>query len=244
MIELKKIIPKIFKHYFRFYTSRLLKIPYNKHGVPNEILQWLSIKNEIIVIDIGASEGNFFLRLDKTYRIKYALLIEPLPNRITELKEKYGSRFEIINCAISDKIGKSEFFISTEFDYVSSLFELSTQEKENMRIAEPQKVDINTKTLDKVVAGAKLNEIDLIKIDVQGAEHLVLKSGKNALKKTKLIYIEVSYKQLYADSSTFFDIYTILYDNNFRLVNSDEGYKSSNGELLQSDLLFINNEYF
>lgn len=244
MINIKKYTPKILKHYFRLYISKILDIPYNRYSVPNEIIEWLPIKDAITIIDIGASEGNFFLRLEQTYTIKKGVLIEPLPNRVIELKEKYGTKYDIIDCAISNIEGESEFYISTEFDYVSSLLELEESELAQMGIAKPKKVKIKTNTLDNIIGNPDIGIIDLIKIDVQGVEHLVLKSGINTIENTKMVYIEVSYKQLYHGSSTFFDIYNIFIANNFRLVNVTQGYKSSDGELLQSDVLFVNNKFF
>ena len=241
---MKKLVPKIVKHYFRFYTSKLLNIPYNRHGVPNEIVEWLPLNSKITVVDIGASEGNFFMPLTKSYSINAAVLIEPLPNRVVELKEKYKDKYIIVNRAVSDTVGQSEFFISEEFDYASSLLKFNAEVLQNMQLSQPKKVIIETDTLDHIILEANIGNIDLIKIDVQGVEHSVIKSGTETLAKTKLIYVEVSYKMLYQNSSTFFEIYQLLTEQNFRMVNVSEGYKSANGELLQSDVLFANNKPF
>ena len=100
---------------------------------------------------------------------------------------------------------------------------------------------VKTDKLDNLTSESGIGQIDLLKIDVQGAEHMVLHSGKNTLKRTKLVYIEFSYRPLYEGSSTFFDLYKIMTDNQFRLVNITPGFKGKDGELLQGDALFVNN---
>ena len=83
-----------------------------------------------------------------------------------------------------------------------------------------------------------LSEIDLVKIDVQGAEHLVLFGGRESLKKIKYICIEVSLKEIYQDSYLFHDIYNFLSENNFILLEFEPVYRSANKEILQADTLF------
>jgi len=245
-MTIKKHIPKSLKHTARTLFCKLFNIPYNKYGVPHEIIKWIPLNTTINVVDIGASEGNFFSRLEQGYNIQSAILIEPLPKRIAELQEKFKGKdnYEILNCALSNCIAKSLFYVSEEFDYVSSLFEMEKNEVVSMNLKQPEQITVNTKTLDSITDKPDLSVIDLIKIDVQGAEHLVLNSGIKTLKKTKVVYIEVSYKELYVNSSTLFDIYKIFYENNFRLASVVDGFTSEKGELLQSDAIFVNNAYF
>lgn len=246
MSKLRNFVPKILKHYFRFITSKTLKIPYNRYGIPNEILSWLPLQGEISVIDIGASEGNFFHRIAQLYQIKEAILIEPLPKRVLELKEKYSAKpnYQIIDVAIESSRGEKVFYVSQEFDYVSSLLLLEDEEINNLQIKRPISIKIKTDTLDNIYRQSGLKTVDFIKIDVQGVEHLVLEYGRETLENTKLVFIEVSYRPLYKGSSTFFDIYSFFIASNFRLVNINHGYHSANGELLQSDALFVNNRFF
>ena len=74
------------------------------------------------------------------------------------------------------------------------------------------------RTLDEIIAEVQLAMIDLIKIDVQGAEHLVLaRAGPHTLEKTGAVYTEVSFRPLYHGSSVFSDIYGMMNDRGFFL---------------------------
>ncbi|MGL5889966.1 MAG: FkbM family methyltransferase, partial [Bacteroidia bacterium] len=91
--------------------------------------------------------------------------------------------------------------------------------------------------LDQVLEGDNRN-VDFLKIDVQGAELLVLRGAVNTLKQTSYVWVEVSFKPLYEHSTTFDEIYQFMNANNFQLISMLEGYRNKNGELLQADCLF------
>jgi hypothetical protein len=62
------------------------------------------------------------------------------------------------------------------------------------------------KPLDEII---NEENIDLIKIDVEGAEDLVLEGARNCLKKTKMVIIE--------RSESFPKAYSILKEEGFKL---------------------------
>jgi hypothetical protein len=53
-------------------------------------------------------------------------------------------------------------------------------------------VEVNVRTLDEVVGRFNLPDIDLMKIDVEGAELAVLQGGANSVRRCRRIVIEVS----------------------------------------------------
>ena len=59
------------------------------------------------------------------------------------------------------------------------------------------KSSVITITLDTYFNSIGISKVDLIWIDVQGAERLVLEGGKELLKKTCYVYLEVSEVPLY-----------------------------------------------
>jgi hypothetical protein len=137
---------------------------------------------------------------------------------------------------------ETDFYFNEDAHFVSSLLRIDNKGEgfASLNFNDPVLTKIQTLTLDNISSAQQLLNIDLIKIDVQGAEHLVLQGGIETLKITRLVYTEFSYKPLYENSSTFFDLYKFFYENNFVLVNVSGGYASPNGELLQGDALFVN----
>ena len=85
----------------------------------------------------------------------------------------------------------------------------------------------------------KNHGVILLKIDVQGAEELVLKGAKKSLEKIKFILVELSFIELYKNQPLFLDICYLLNDYNFKLSElSDLTYVKS--KLIQGDFLFVN----
>jgi FkbM family methyltransferase len=244
-MNLKRFIPNKLKQEGKYLLYKLAKVPYNREGVPLEILDWLPNTHPITFIDIGAAIGNFSIRISNHYKVNRAVLIEPVPYCMPILERQFSHKgiYSILNLAVSEKEGTIDFYISEGSEFVSSLLKLREDFNDisNLNFNEPHKTVVETKTLDQIIQTENLDVIDLLKVDVQGAEHLVLSGGTNALKKTKLVYTEFSFKPMYTGSSIFIDIFKIMNDNNFRMVSISEGFKDIKGELLQGDALFVNN---
>lgn len=241
-MNFKKLIPNNVKQEGKYLLYSLLKIPYNRAGVPVEITTFLSNDKPINFVDVGASEGKFVSMIDKYYNINQAVLIEPLDHLRPILSSKFTnlSRFHIESIVISQTTGDIEFYHSQDASVLSSLLKVKDGFFDT-HLSEPIKILKKSDTLDNVTQKYNLDIIDLLKIDVQGCEHLVLQSGTETLKRTKLVYTEFSYKPMYEGSSTFFDLYKIFNDNNFRLVSTTPNWINPDGEMIQGDALFVNN---
>lgn len=245
---IKKLIPNSIKQEGKYFLYDLLKMPYSRHGVGIEILKWLPPSQEtpITFVDIGASIGSFAWGITKEYRIKKGVLIEPLVKHIPLLSQKFATEnFEVINAAVADFNGETDFYINDDFDSISSLLKIHHEHSGlvNFKIAEPQITRTKTLTLDRICIDLQIDSIDLLKIDVQGAEHLVIKGAAEALKSTRLVYTEVSFQPLYKGSSTFPELYNLLNEQGFALIDLNKGYSSPQGELLQGDAFFINKKF-
>jgi hypothetical protein len=83
----------------------------------------------------------------------------------------------------------------------------------------------------------EIDELDLIKIDVQGAELDVLRGAKNTMNKTKFIILEVSMIEYNKNSPLFADVIDFMNKNNF-LVNDILDIHYSNNVCIQCDILF------
>jgi FkbM family methyltransferase len=240
----KSLIPNNIKQDVKYFLLDALKTPYSRSGAPLEILTWLPKNNPIIFFDIGASVGNFSKSICGEYKIKKGILVEPVSKLIPILENKFPDKemFLIINAAISDSVSEIDFYINEDADFVSSLLRINNESSELASFNFGASVLTKTQsfTLDYIANEQHLLNIDLIKIDVQGAEHLVLKGGVETLQKTKLVYTEFSFKPIYEKSSTFFDLYNFFSENNFMLVSINSSFSSMGGELIQGDALFAN----
>ena len=74
--------------------------------------------------------------------------------------------------------------------------------------------EIETISLDEFIEEKKINEIDFIKIDVQGAELDIFKGAEKCLQKTLAVVSEVGFISLYKNQPLFGDISSYLNNKN------------------------------
>ena len=79
----------------------------------------------------------------------------------------------------------------------------------------------------------------MLKIDVQGAEAQVLAGASQILNRTRFVWIEFSFKPLYENSPTFFDIFAQMDAAGFGLLELTPEFRAPNREVLQADGLFF-----
>jgi len=192
-------------------------------------------------VDIGAHTGEFTQAVRRFCGIKEALLIEAQPSRAAELRHTFpATNFYIVNAALAHQAGTVDLEIN-EFDATTSILKIRRQAPElnGLDLTVRETVACETHTLDEVAVAMRGEHIDLMKIDVQGAELLVIRGGGQTLAKTQRVWCEVSFRPLYDESCVFSDIYDALWRRGFFLAEIEPGFRSPGGELLQADALFL-----
>lgn len=134
-------------------------------------------------IDVGCHKGEM---LD--LMLKYApngkhLGFEPIPSFYKNLEKKYYGIAKIYSCALSDQKGE------TTFQYVKNAPAYSGIKKRHYDIENPEieKINVSLETLDNLIEDGF--KVDLIKIDVEGAELGVLKGAIKTIKRNKPVII-------------------------------------------------------
>ena len=216
-------------------------IPYSRSGAPHLLLRALQPGVPITLIDVGASDGEFALSLAREYGLGRSLLVEPQPARADELRRKFaGADVAVAQTALSYEPGELPMDILA-WDYSSSLLPV---DRANAAVA--SQIDLSVRetirvpvtTLDSLCESAGMQRTDLLKIDVQGAEMLVLRGAGRMLANTRFILIEVSFKPYYVGGATFDQVYGHLQQCGFRLLGLSEGFRDAAGELVEGDALF------
>jgi FkbM family methyltransferase len=125
-------------------------------------------------IDIGAHIGSIIsdvIRHDPSIKL-YA--IEPMPGKIAHLRRRFPT-IELHECALGDVEGEVPFFVNTKQSGYSSLGRPT-----NFQGVEIIKVPL--KRLDALISS---DAIDVIKIDVEGAELGVFRGGDALIKSSR-----------------------------------------------------------
>ena len=239
---LQQILPSGAKRWVKEQGTKLLNVPWNRFNVPVSLMTHLKPRQPINLIDVGASQGEFTSSIVGYCGIRKAILIEPQPRRVEELKIRFPeSRFSIVCAAAAAQSGIVDMEL-LNWDYSSSLLPLKRDIAEayggrDMDVRET--ISVRTATLDDICGGFQDN-IDLLKVDVQGSEARVMAGATETLRRVRMIWMEVSFKPLYEGSETLERMIALCGDQGFVLTHLEEGFHSEvNGELLQGDALFV-----
>jgi FkbM family methyltransferase len=117
-------------------------------------------------VDVGAHIGSIISEVayhDPSIKL-YA--VEPIPAKIDKLRRKFPS-IELYGCAVGESDGEIAFFINKKQSGYSSIVRPTN-------CAEAFEMTVPLKKLDSLISS---NNIDIIKIDVEGAELGVVRGG-------------------------------------------------------------------
>ena len=210
----------MFKKLFYFFYDLVDNLIHQKR-----IVKFIGNKNIRIVLDIGAHKGEFLNHIKKIKSIRKVYSLEPQKKIFNELlKEIDNKKFFAYNIAISNNNGKQKMQIN-DFSMTSTLSKLNEKSKyykiKNLIIGNKKKKFefIKTEKLDFFTKKRKLKNIDLLKIDTEGHELNVVKSGFKTLKKTKYLLVEFRQNDLYLNYSSSL-LHKMITKNNFELVKN------------------------
>ena len=210
----------MFKKLFYFFYDLVDNLIHQKR-----IVKFIGNKNIRIVLDIGAHKGEFLNHIKKIKSIRKVYSLEPQKMIFNELlKEIDNKKFFAYNIAISNNNGKQKMQIN-DFSMTSTLSKLNEKSKyykiKNLIIGNKKKKFefIKTEKLDFFTKKRKLKNIDLLKIDTEGHELNVVKSGLKTLKKTKYLLVEFRQNDLYLNYSSSL-LHKMITKNNFELVKN------------------------
>jgi FkbM family methyltransferase len=149
---------------------------------------------EGIVIDVGANIGIYSIILAKCHPKLKVIAIEASPDIFARLRSNCElnelSNVTLVNTAISNQDnGITEFY---ERDSMSTMFKDFLAEfginDDNL-----DKRQIQTRTLDSIIENMNLNDISLLKLDIEGAEILALRGASNSLGQKKIRNLLIEY---------------------------------------------------
>jgi FkbM family methyltransferase len=144
------------------------------------------VKEGMTILDIGANEGYYSLLFARLMRDRGRVLaFEPDPGNAQWLRRNITANgyqcIEVHEYALSDGEGQATFYPGGG---VGSLVHTASPLAYFHSPSEP--VTVRTRTLDNVLREASIKNIDLMKIDVEGADLLVLKGAQHTLKTTNV----------------------------------------------------------
>jgi len=193
------------------------------------------------IVDVGANVGQWSSMLLDCITPKKLIVIEPMPDAFGVLQEKFGGnrRVELHNIAIGERESVETLKVTRDTTGASLL-----QPREEMRAVIgsnwtiTSEVQVKMTSLDRLLVD--LDEVSLLKIDVQGYEKSVLAGARHTLAKTKFVLIELNFMPQYDGGSWLGEVHQILTgDFGFFLANATAP-QVLNGRASMIDGLYVN----
>jgi FkbM family methyltransferase len=172
------------------------------------------------IVDIGAFNGEFTDLALATLKPRRVVLVEADPVSAAKLSRRYQKvpTCEIVHAAVSDKTHPLKLRINSSRDSSSILPICEVAEQTfALDMQEMESVEVPGITLDDLFESLQIGAVDLLKVDIQGAERMMIEGGKKALTAVRSLYIEVSFEEFYEGCALFGELDAMLKGCGFKL---------------------------
>lgn len=195
-----------------------------------------------VIFDVGAHTGGMSEIYRRLFPEAHIHAFEPTPSAIDILHATFAAdgRFHLHPLALSDREGDIAFHLNASGATNSLLAPRNEVPPDWWELMEPRTtVKVPAKAVDGFCAEHDIARIDIMKIDVQGAESLVLKGARDMLARGAIgsVLLEVIVIPSYDGQSRPDEIFSLLCGAGMTLVDLYGVWKRGPA-LLQFDALF------
>lgn len=237
---MKRIINK----FLRRLDLRLSRI--SKNTAFNTQRELISTSQQpVVIFDVGAYIGEVAGEYRRLFPGAKIYCFEPFPDSFGKLKETVGNDagITLLPHGLGEAQGQRQIN-SNAFAATNSLLKTDEAGKKtwgNGLLETLETITVDIDTLDNVVAAHGINQIDILKLDVQGAEYLVLEGGATTFAAgiVKMVYTEIIVLPTYEGQKSFDEVLALFRKLGFDLYGLYNFSKDAKGKLRQLDAIFV-----
>jgi FkbM family methyltransferase len=160
------------------------------------------------VFDVGAHHGDYAAAVLDRRPNATVYCFEPSAQTFQVLATRVGDRARLHAAALSDQTGTRILYGDRVGSPMASLFR---RDLRWLGVESSVEQTVETETLDRVCFAEGIDHIDLLKIDAEGADHLVLLGARRMLEQRRIARIMFEYGGTALDSHFFMrDFYRLL----------------------------------
>lgn len=172
-------------------------------------------KKAKLIIDLGANEGFYTLKVKQNNPKCKIIAVEPNPYAFKILKKNVKSNnlkdIILVNKAVTARDEKISFEIVPEVSAIGAK-DIRLQKRPWLNEERIEKITVEGISLPNLCKKNGIDKVDILKIDVEGAEMEILKSSKSLLKNIKRIVVEWHTEKLRDEIKDF------LKEKGFKLI--------------------------
>ena len=196
-----------------------------KHTTPLGTIpkQWFRpfLPADPVIVEAGAHNGVDTVELSRLWPDGHVHAFEPVPDLYARLTARARKRPNI-TCyplALGDRDGPAEMFVSSgTSDGSSSLLRPTGHLVHHPTVTFSRSIRVQMTTLDTWAEAHGVDHVDLMWLDMQGAEMRMLQAAPRLLATTRLVHMEVSLVELYADTPLYSEVRDWMEAHGLRVV--------------------------
>ena len=197
------------------------------------------------IFDVGANKGQSATTFAEEFPEATVYSFEPFPEAYDQLQAvgAHLPNVRTFNFGFGDRDESRRMFVQTGSE-LNSLFAPSSNATDFIAagpMTRQGECEIQITTIDSFCEKERVPSIDLLKIDTQGAEHLVLGGAAESLRKgaIKTVFLEINFVPLYEGQTSFGEILGLLDPFDYGFVGLYDPYYAEAGFLKWADALFV-----
>ncbi len=207
-----------------------------------DVQQNLLMNTPKVIFDIGANRGDTAIKYSNLFPTAKIFAFEPFVETFKKLNDniKDTQNISTYNIAIAEKNGETIFYSNKNEDTNSLLSSTKIGLSSDEQVKTIGQTIVNTETIDSFCSKHSIDKIDILKMDIQGAELLALNGAIKLLeeKKIRLIYTETYFRRQYNNQPLFHDISKFLASYGYYLQDVYSPIYG-NGSIAWCDAIFL-----
>jgi FkbM family methyltransferase len=215
---------------------------------PYAITRELVVAREPMIFDVGANVGQTALRYRELFPSATIHCFEPFPPSFERLREALErdakARLHLLALAASGGSARLKANRSAATNSLLASDRRAAHYWGGGLLDTEHEVEVQTRTLDEFCSSEGIGHVDVLKLDVQGAEYAVLEGAREMLaaQRIDVIYMEVITAPTYVGQRELHEYLALLHERGYRLFDFYNPARRD-GRLIQSDVIVVSTQF-
>ncbi len=228
-------------------TLRPLGLEVRRRGESQDafvVQQELTRSSKPIIFDVGAAVGGVCARYRALFPGSTIHAFEPFPDSFAQLQAQFGAcpSFKLNQAAVTDVPGVVRLN-ANQLSLTNSLLAtdpLATEAWGQGVLETRTSIEVPAVTIDQYCKTNSIERIDILKLDIQGAELKALQGAATVLRQGRvaLIYLEIIHVRTYVGQPHFEDYLRFFRETGYSMLDIYHPMHKDH-RLLQSDVIFV-----